>query len=98
MIIAAAIIFVWPECWYMDPLCTYFFAIIVLYTTRVPFWQCVELILETKPAHLDSDKITQRLEQIKGVHEVHEMHIWALNNDKFCFNCHITLKEGQASR
>ena len=48
----------------MDPICTYFFAIIVLYTTRVPFWQCVKLILETVPAHLDTDNIRHRLEQI----------------------------------
>ena len=67
MIIAAIIIYIYPECWYMDPLCTYFFAIIVLYTTRVPFWQCVELILETTPSHVDADKIKRRLELIRGV-------------------------------
>jgi len=53
------------------------------------------LILETTPSHFDVDKIRERLEKIKGVHEVHDIHIWALNNDKFSFTCHITLKADQ---
>ena len=76
----------------MDPICTYFFAIIVLWTTRMTFMQCVRLILETTPSHLDVDKIKERLQKIKGVQEVHDIHCWALNNDKFSFTCHIILK------
>lgn len=92
VIIAATIIYIWPQYWYADPICTYFFAIIVLWTTKTTFWQCVILILETVPSHLDCDEITFRLNKIKGVSDVHDMHIWALNNDKFSFTCHIRLE------
>lgn len=92
VIIAATIIYFWPQYWYVDPICTYFFAVIVLWTTRMTFWQCVILILETVPAHLDCDEITHKLEQIEGVTEVHDMHIWCLNNDKFSFTCHMNLR------
>ena len=37
VIIAATIIFFWPEFWWVDPICTYFFAIIVLWTTKQTF-------------------------------------------------------------
>ena len=93
VIIAATIVYIWPEYWYVDPICTYFFALIVLWTTRMTFWQCVVLILETVPAHLDVDKIRERLEMIDGVQEVHDIHVWSLSNDKFSFTCHIILKE-----
>ena len=62
VIIAATVIYIWPEYWYVDPICTYFFALIVLWTTRTTFWQCVILILETAPEHLDVDRIRTRLE------------------------------------
>ena len=91
VIIAATIVFIWPEYWYVDPICTYFFALIVLWTTRLTFWQCVVLILETVPSHLDVDKIRKKLETIDGVSEVHDMHIWSLSNDKFSFTCHLIL-------
>ena len=94
VIIAATIIFIWPDLWYFDPLCTYFFAFIVLWTTRLTFWQCVILILETTPAHLDVDLVRGRLEKVHGVEEVHDMHIWSINNDKYSFTCHVILKKG----
>ena len=95
VIIAATLIYFWPELWFMDPICTYIFAIIVLWTTRLTFWQCVVLILETVPPHLSVSKIKKRLERVDGVAEVHDIHIWSLNNDKFSFTCHMTLNSDQ---
>ena len=94
VIIAATIIYIWPDLWYFDPICTYVFACIVLWTTKTTFWQCVILILETTPAHLDIDKIRARIAKIDGVDEVHDLHIWSLNNDKYSFTVHIKLKAG----
>lgn len=94
VIIAATIVFFFPSMWYVDPICTYLFAAIVLYTTRQTFWQCVILILETAPAHLSIEKMNERLARIKGVKEVHDIHVWSLSNDKYSFSCHITLEAG----
>ncbi len=38
VILAATIIYIYPEYWYADPICTYFFALIVLWTTKTTFW------------------------------------------------------------
>ena len=38
VIIAATIIFFWPELDWLDPTCTLVFAVIVMYTTRLVFW------------------------------------------------------------
>ena len=94
VIIAATIVYIQPDYWYVDPICTYVFALIVLWTTRQTFWQCVVLILETTPHHLDISKIKERLGRVEGVGEVHDVHAWSLSNDKFSFTAHITLKEG----
>ena len=91
VIIAALIIYFWPSLWMVDPICTYLFALIVLWTTRKTFWQCLMLILETTPEHLDPDDVKAALEEIEGVRLVHDLHVWSLNNDKVVFTCHITL-------
>ena len=92
VIIAATIIYFWPDLQWVDPTCTYIFAVIVLWTTKTTFWQCVILILETVPAHLDVERIRARIQNIDGVLEVHDLHVWALNNDKFSFTVHILIK------
>mmetsp|Transcript_21400 Transcript_21400/g.26333 ORF Transcript_21400/g.26333 Transcript_21400/m.26333 type:complete len:323 (-) Transcript_21400:276-1244(-) len=91
VIIAATIVFFWPDLWMVDPICTYLFAVIVLWTTRQTFWKCLMLILESTPDHIDPDQVVASLETIEGVRLVHDMHIWSLNNDKVCLTVHITL-------
>ena len=91
VIIAALIVYFWPEMWYVDPICTYLFAIIVLWTTRLVFWECVVLILESVPSHLSVSKIKERLRSIHGVRAVHDVHIWSLSNDKLSFMCHLEI-------
>ena len=78
VIFAAVIVYIWPQYWYVDPICTYFFALIVLWTTKTTFWQCVVLILETVPQHLDMNEIKKRIEDVEGVIEVHDLHVWSL--------------------
>ena len=75
----------------MDPICTYFFAIIVLWTTKKTFWQCLVLILETVPSHLNINSIKKRIEDVDGVTDVHDMHIWSLSQDKYSFTCHVVI-------
>ena len=91
VIIAAVIIYIRPEAWMCDPICTYIFALIVLWTTKSTFWECVILILETAPDHLDVEKIKTRLMSIEGVRSVHDIHVWSISNDKFSFTCHLDL-------
>ena len=38
VIVASIIIYIWPNLWWVDPLCTYLFALIVLYTTKTVFF------------------------------------------------------------
>ena len=40
--------------WYCDPICTYIFAILVFYTTRITFVYCLEMLMETAPQDFDT--------------------------------------------
>lgn len=92
VLLASGVIYIWPSMWYFDPICTYFFAIIVLITTRQTFWQCIEVLLESTPSSVDRDEIESGLGQIEGVDEVHDLHVWQISNDKFAFSVHLGLK------
>lgn len=38
VVLASTCIYIWPSLWYLDPTCTLFFAVIVMYTTRLTFY------------------------------------------------------------
>ena len=56
VIIAATIIYIWPDLWYFDPICTYLFSIIVMCTTIPVLRKCIHVIMEGVPANFDMKK------------------------------------------
>ena len=53
VIIAAIIIYVWPDLWWMDPICTYFFSIIVVVTTIPIIKNCMKVMMEAAPEKIN---------------------------------------------
>ena len=91
VIIASSLIYFDERLWYLDPICTLFFACIVFYTTRITFYQCCAILMEATPDEFDTYEITKSLEKIEGVGLVHEVHLWSLSSGKHAFICHIEL-------
>lgn len=54
VIIAAIIITIWPEYKIVDPICTYLFSVIVMFTTIPVFKECISVLMEQQPDGLDS--------------------------------------------
>ena len=93
VIMAATIILIWPNLWYVDPICTYFFSLIVFYTTFKTFGACIATFLEASPENINYDEVSDSLMNISGVAEVHDLHIWSISQDKHAFTVHLTLRD-----
>jgi len=93
VIIASSVILIWPNFWYIDPCCTYFFSIIVFYTTFKTFGRCIATFLEASPDGIDYDEVEYELTKINGVEDVHDLHIWSLSDEKNALTVHLTLKD-----
>jgi len=55
VIIAASIIFIWPEAKIADPICTYLFTVIVGFTSFPVVKECVLVLMESTPSDVDVD-------------------------------------------
>ncbi len=66
VIVAALLIFLSPSLWFMDPLCTYVFSIIVSVTTIPVASNCIHVLMEGSP--IDTNDLL--------------IDIWALNRDR----------------
>ena len=64
VIIASIFIYFWPSMWYMDPICTYIFAIFVSYTTLPTVKKLLDLMMEATPEVIavekDGDKTNKK--------------------------------------
>lgn len=65
VVIASLIIYFEPKYVVVDPLCTFVFSIIVLFTTVNITKQCLNILMESSPKKLNRDEITHKI-----MHEV----------------------------
>ena len=97
IILSGIIIYFFPEYKIADPLCTLIFTFLVLYNAYQNLSGCIVILMEGAPLDINVDKIEDDLLKIKGVIEVHDLHIWCLSIGKISMSCHLISNEPQTS-
>lgn len=67
VIIAASVIYFYPQYSWIDPICTFLFSIIVLVTTIGIVRDCIRIIMEAAPEGFDIVGFEEELKLIGGV-------------------------------
>lgn len=93
VIIAAVVIYFWPEYKIIDPICTYMFSIIVMFTTVSVFNECYQILMEATPSDIRVDYIREDILRIKGVEAIEDFHCWSISGGKNILTAHISLQD-----
>jgi solute carrier family 30 (zinc transporter), member 2 len=97
VVIAGLIIYFYPEASIADPICTFIFSIIVVFTTIRILKDCISVLMEGSPLEFDMENLEKDLYNIRGVVEVHDLHVWSLSVGKLSLSCHLTSTNPQIS-
>ncbi len=97
VVIAGLIIYFYPEASIADPICTYIFSIIVVFTTIRILKDCISVLMEGSPVKFDMEKLENDLHGITGVKEIHDLHVWSLSVGKLSLSCHMTSVDPQTT-
>ena len=82
VVIAGLIIYFFPDASIADPICTFVFSIIVVFTTIRILKERIAVLMEGSPVEFDMEKLENDLYKIRGVVEVHDLHVWSLSIGK----------------
>jgi zinc transporter 2 len=64
VVLAAAAILIWPDAYIVDPILTFLFAIIVLFTTIPVLCECIKVFMEGTPTGVDPSKLLADLNSV----------------------------------
>ena len=73
----------------VDPICTFCFAIVVLFTTLPVSRDCIYVLLESTPRDLDIESLYNELSNLNGVISVHDIHLWNISIGRPSISLHI---------
>jgi cobalt-zinc-cadmium efflux system protein len=79
----------------IDPILSVLVSLLILSTAWSLMREAAHVLLEGVPANLDRDLIAKDLEgAVKGVREVHHMHVWSLDGTSNMATLHACLNDG----
>ncbi|CAO3611499.1 unnamed protein product [Cunninghamella blakesleeana] len=99
VLISSIILWIKPEYSFVDPLCTFLFSMIVMYTTFHLMRDSMIILMEGVPLHIDLQEIeTTLLYHFKSsIHSIHDLHVWTLSPGKVALTCHLVVLPSSTS-
>lgn len=77
----------------LDPICTFLFSIIVIFTTVNVSKDCISVLMEGVPEEVNMESLENDIKQIEGVISIHDIHVWALSMGKKALSAHLTAED-----
>jgi len=76
--------------WYVaDPIISVVVSLLILKSAWSVVKNAVNILMEGTPITVDADKVKQTLKEIKGVKDVHDLHIWTITSGLDSLTCHL---------
>ncbi|CAN6692801.1 unnamed protein product [Malus baccata var. baccata] len=90
LMIAGGIIWARPDWLVVDLICTLIFSVFAVGTTISMLKNIYGILMERTPSEIDITGLEKGIKCIKGVQEIHDLHVWALTVGKTVLSCHVT--------
>lgn len=88
----------WKFNWYIaDPIISVVVAVLIMLSAWRVTRDSVNVLMESTPASIDAEQVSQALSKIQGVTSVHDLHIWTVTSGFDSLSCHLHVNDGLAS-
>ncbi|OAI38601.1 hypothetical protein AYO40_06545 [Planctomycetaceae bacterium SCGC AG-212-D15] len=79
-----------------DTVVSILIGVMVLWSSWSILIEAVDVLLEAAPRGLDVGKLIQSIQQVPGVQNVHDLHVWTISSGMAACCCHIVVGEQSA--
>ncbi|XP_060938159.1 proton-coupled zinc antiporter SLC30A2-like [Limanda limanda] len=98
VLLAATVIHFWPEYKVADPICTFFFSVLVLGTTLPVTKEVLRILMQGAPQDTSFSAVRESLLSVGGVVDVHSLHMWSLNTSNAFLSVHVVTEKDADSQ
>ncbi|XP_062551568.1 proton-coupled zinc antiporter SLC30A2-like [Armigeres subalbatus] len=89
VLLAAIVIKFAPNLKVFDPICTFLFSVIVIFTTVRIFRDSMRILMDAVPSNISVEKLRTELGCINGVKSVHELNVWSISTGLNLMTVHL---------
>lgn len=81
-----------------DPIISLLVAALILVSAWGLLRESVDVLLEAVPAHIDMAEVRSAMEEVPGVEDVHDLHVWTVTSGFLAMSGHAVLREPTRSQ
>jgi cobalt-zinc-cadmium efflux system protein len=96
-VIAAGIIILLTGRTIADPIISIIIGLLILRGAGGLVWESINILLEAVPKNLDVSRINDAVRKIRGVRDVHDVHLWAITSGMYAMSCHLLIEDQMVS-
>lgn len=96
-VIAAGIIILVTGWTTADPIISILIGLLILRGAVALVWESSDILLEAVPKHLDVARISTAVSRIKGVKDIHDVHLWTITSGMYALSCHVLIEDQMVS-
>jgi cobalt-zinc-cadmium efflux system protein len=93
-VVVSGILIIFTKWNWIDPVMSLIVIGVIVSGTWQLFQESANLILDAVPDAIAPLEVRSYLEQLQGVSEVHDLHIWAMSTTEICLTVHLIMPKG----
>ena len=79
--------------WIIDPLLSVGICILILIWSYRLIMESVDILLEAAPQGAAYDEVKKAITAVRGVEDVHDLHVWTLTSGMYALSAHVRVRE-----
>lgn len=92
-IMAGAIVIRYTGWQQIDPALSIVIAALIIWTAWDIVKESLNVLLEGLPSGLALNSVTEEMQRVEGVLDVHDLHIWSLGSNAHALSCHVLIED-----
>lgn len=98
-IVIGAIVIKYTDLWVIDPVLSVVICILILLWAKNLIKDSINVLLEAAPKHVKIDEVIVTIkENVAGVQQVHDVHIWQIATRMYALTCHVVVDDIKVSQ
>ena len=78
---------------WLDPFVSVLIGALILYNAWGIIKQTIHILLESTPENVDLPKMVEDIRQVDGVHDIHDLHVWSINENLRMLSAHVVTND-----
>jgi len=74
-----------------DPIISFIIGVLILAGSLQLLREAAQIFMESAPSGINLEELEQEIRKIRGVTEVHDLHVWSLTSDKHALSAHVLI-------